>query len=74
MKSGVASMIMALKVVKDLKIPLKGNVIVECVVDEEYSGYGTLSCIEKGYQADAGICCETSDFNLAGIPHLLRCG
>jgi len=64
MKSGVAAMIMALKVVKDLKIPLKGDVIVECVVDEEYSGYGTLSCIAKGYQADAGICCETSDLNI----------
>ena len=64
MKSGVAAMIMALKVVKDLKICLKGDVIVECVVDEEYSGYGTLSCIAKGYQADAGICCETSDLNI----------
>ena len=64
MKSGVAAMIMALKIVKDLEIPLKGDVIVECVVDEEYSGYGTLSCIAKGYQADAGICCETSDLNI----------
>lgn len=64
MKSGVAAMIMALKLVKDLKISLNGDVIVECVVDEEYSGYGTLSCIAKGYQADAGICCETSDINI----------
>ena len=31
------------------------------MVDEEATGYGTLACIARGYKADAGICCETSD-------------
>jgi len=61
MKSGVAAMTMAVKVLKELNIGLKGSIILEYVVDEEYSGYGTLACLAKGYTASAGICCETSD-------------
>lgn len=61
MKSGVAAMTMAVKTLKEMKLALKGSVILEYVVDEEFTGYGTLACIARGYHADAGICCETSD-------------
>lgn len=60
MKAGVAAMTMALKAVIDSGIKLKGDVIMEYVMDEELTGNGTLACVMKGYQADAGICCETS--------------
>ncbi|MHA2406856.1 MAG: ArgE/DapE family deacylase [Candidatus Ranarchaeia archaeon] len=60
MKSGLAAMIMAVDVLKQCQIKLKGDVILECTMDEELSGNGTLACILRGYQADAGICCETS--------------
>lgn len=60
MKSGVAAMTMALKVIRDLNISLCGDIITEYVMDEELSGNGTLACVMKGYKADAGICCETS--------------
>ena len=52
-------MTMALKAIVDNKIRLKGDVILEFVMDEELSGNGTLACVMKGYKADAGICCET---------------
>ena len=38
--------------------------ILQYVVDEERTGIGTLACVQKGYTADAGICCETSDLNV----------
>ncbi|MGN1030253.1 MAG: ArgE/DapE family deacylase [Butyricicoccaceae bacterium] len=60
MKAGVAAMTMALKAVLDSGIKLKGDVIMEYVMDEELTGNGTLACVMKGYKADAGICCETS--------------
>ncbi len=60
MKSGVAAMSMALQAIRACDIALKGDVIVEYVMDEELTGNGTLACVLKGYKADAGICCETS--------------
>lgn len=60
MKSGVAAMTMAVEAVKLMGLNLKGDIILEYVVDEELSGNGTLACVMRGYKADAGICCETS--------------
>ncbi len=64
MKSGLAAMTMALDSLMRLNIRLKGDVILEYTVDEEQSGNGTLACVMKGYQADAGICCETSSLHV----------
>lgn len=60
MKSGVAAIIMAVKSIVESGSKLKGDVILDFVVDEELSGHGTLDTILRGYTADAGICCETS--------------
>lgn len=60
MKSGVAAMTMAVLAIKKCGIRLKGDVILEYVMDEELTGNGTLACVMKGIRADAGICCETS--------------
>jgi len=64
MKSGLAAMTMALDCLMELNVKLKGDVILEYVVDEEQTGNGTLACVMKGYQADAGICCETSSLHV----------
>jgi acetylornithine deacetylase len=64
MKSGLAAMTMAVIILKRLGIHLKGDVILEYVVDEERTGLGTLACVERGYMANAGICCETSDLEI----------
>ena len=60
MKSGAAAMTMAIRAIQACGIRLKGDLIVEYVMDEELTGNGTLACVMKGYKADAGICCETS--------------
>ncbi len=64
MKAGIASMTMAVTILKRLGIDLKGDVTIEYVVDEERTGLGTLACVDRGYTADAGICCETSDMQI----------
>jgi acetylornithine deacetylase len=56
MKGGLAAMTMAL----DAGLRLRGDVILEYVVDEELTGYGTLAAVQRGYRADAGISLETS--------------
>ena len=60
MKSGVVAMTMALKVLLEEGYRPDGDIIYEYVVDEEDTGNGTLSFVQKGYTANAGICCETS--------------
>ena len=64
MKSGLAAMIMAVDALVREGVKLKGDVILECVVDEESTGNGTLACVQKGIKADAGICCETSSMHI----------
>jgi acetylornithine deacetylase len=61
MKSGVASHIIAVQALRDAGITLKGDVLINIVIDEEVSGHGTLDTIIRGYSADAGISGETSD-------------
>lgn len=64
MKSGLAAMTMALETLISLNVRLKGDVILEYTMDEEATGNGTLACVTRGYQADAGICCETSSLHI----------
>jgi acetylornithine deacetylase len=64
MKSGLAAMTMAVAALVRSGVRVKGDVIVEYVVDEELSGNGTLACILRGYAADAGVCCETSSMRV----------
>ncbi|MDD4112244.1 MAG: ArgE/DapE family deacylase [Herbinix sp.] len=64
MKAGVAAMILAVKYIKDCKLELKGDIIIESVVDEEGGGNGTLACIAEGYKADAAIVTEPTGLNM----------
>lgn len=61
MKSGVASHILAVEFLKAAGVKLKGDVLINIVVDEEISGHGTLDTVIRGYKADAGISGETSE-------------
>ena len=61
MKGGAAGMIMALDSIIRSGIKLKGDVIVESVLDEEQGGASTVACCVKGYKADAAIITEPSD-------------
>ncbi len=48
MKSGLAAMVIALKILKDLNINVSGNLILNAVADEETGGnFGTKWCLEN---------------------------
>lgn len=53
MKAGVAAMAYALAAVERAGFGLRGEVILEAVIDEECSGNGALACIDAGFDADA---------------------
>lgn len=64
MKAGVAAMILALETLIENGVTLKGDVIIQSVVDEEGGGNGTLACIERGYVADAAIVTEPTSLEI----------
>ncbi len=64
MKSGNAAAIMALKVIRDSGIKLKGDVFISTNLDEDIGCQGTVEAIRLGYKADAGICPEPTELNL----------
>ncbi|MCC8179427.1 MAG: M20/M25/M40 family metallo-hydrolase, partial [Planctomycetes bacterium] len=64
MKGGLSAALSALAALRDCGIRLKGDVVVESVVDEEGGGNGTLACCCKGYRADAAIVPEPSQLQL----------
>ena len=63
MKAGVTAMIAAATAVHRARIPLKGDLIVAAVVDEEYASIGTEALV-KEYSADAAIVTEPTDLNM----------
>jgi len=65
MKGPIAGMIMAVKFILNLDLRLRGNIIIESVVNEELGGFnGTLSCIARGYKADAAIIAEPTGMDI----------
>jgi len=64
MKGGLAAAIGAIQCLIESDVKLKGDVIIESVVNEEHSGNGTLACIAKGIMADAAIIVESSEFDV----------
>jgi len=64
-KSGLTAQIMALGAIKRAGYQLKGDVILCNVVDEEQGGgNGTLSCIIRGYTAEAAINMDGSNLEI----------
>lgn len=67
MKSGLAGMIIALKILKKLNINLSGNLILNAVADEEVGGkLGTKWCLDnklKSIRCDFGIVGESTGYS-----------
>ncbi|MGO4496308.1 M20 family metallopeptidase [Paenibacillus sp. 2RAB27] len=65
MKGGLAASLMAIRCLRDLGVKLKGDVIAESVVDEEYGGSnGALAARLHGPDADMAIIPEPSNLKL----------
>ncbi|NVM19418.1 MAG: ArgE/DapE family deacylase [Candidatus Lokiarchaeota archaeon] len=67
MKGGLAAMVIALKILKELKIEDTGNLILNAVADEETGGkFGTGWCIDnplKPIKCDFAVIGEPTDFS-----------
>jgi acetylornithine deacetylase len=59
-KGGIIAALAAVRCLRELGITIRGDVILESVVNEEHAGNGTLACIARGYTADAAISGEPS--------------
>lgn len=55
MKGGSVAYLWAMRALRDLGAVPAAKVILQSVVEEECTGNGTLSLLEKGYRADAAI-------------------
>jgi len=65
-KCGLAIGLYALKCVRAVGLALRGNVILESVVDEEYAGaHGTLASRLRGHNADIAINAEPTGMVVA---------
>jgi len=65
MKGGVAAALMALTYLGEAGVKLRGDVVFECVVNEEHAGNGTLDLVGRGFSADAAICLEPTSNTIA---------
>jgi acetylornithine deacetylase len=61
MKGGLATNLLALRVLKALGFHPRGHIHIESVISEEDGGAGTLATILRGYRADAAIITEPTD-------------
>ncbi len=59
-KAGLAIMIFVGQCLRSLGLSLRGDVILESTVDEEWGGGGALATIQRGYRADAAIVFEAT--------------
>ena len=63
MKSQIACMMEAMRIVKELESPLNGDVIFAGIIDEEFGSLGAIDLIENG---------PAADFAIIGEPTMLR--
>ncbi|WP_100486963.1 ArgE/DapE family deacylase [Sporolactobacillus pectinivorans] len=64
MKGSLSAMILAAEVIKISGLRLKGDLIIQSIVDEEGGGNGTMACVERGYRADGAIVGEPTQLHL----------
>jgi acetylornithine deacetylase len=69
MKGGVACMLEAAATVRELGIPLAGDIVFATVVDEEIGGMGALALVDRGWRADAAILPESTALAISPICH-----
>ncbi len=66
MKGGLAALVVALEALRAVGVALAGEVVFAAVTDEESSGMGSWSVVqrfaERGLHPDAGLCAEPTEF------------
>ena len=68
MKGGVMAAAMAMAFLREAGVPLAGDVLLQCVVNEEHAGNGTLDLVRRGFKADGAIVLEPTH-NTISVSH-----
>lgn len=61
MKGGLMAAMLAMTYLREAGASLRGDVILQSVVNEEHAGNGTLDLVRRGYRADAAIVLEPTN-------------
>jgi acetylornithine deacetylase len=61
MKGGLVAALMAMAYLREAGVRLRGDVIVQSVVNEEHAGNGTLDLVARGIRADAAVVLEPTE-------------
>lgn len=61
MKGGLMAAILAVAYLRESGVRLKGDIIVQSVVNEEHAGNGTLDLVARGIRADAAVVLEPTE-------------
>lgn len=64
MKAGLAQMLWAVRALQHAGIRLRGDVVLQSVLEEETTGNGTLACVLRGYRTDAAILGEPTGLRI----------
>lgn len=64
MKAGITAFIMAWKILRELGLEPAAPVYLQSVIEEECTGNGALSCLVRGYTADAAIIPEPTSLRV----------
>jgi acetylornithine deacetylase len=65
MKAGLAINVFAMQALRRAGLQPASDVFLQSVIEEECTGNGTLSCVQRGYRADAAILTEPSGDGLS---------
>ena len=64
MKGGAVAALWAVRALTALEVPLRGDLVVACVLGEEDGGLGTYSTLARGWRADACIIPEPTSLDV----------
>lgn len=74
MKAGVSAILAIVHALREAKVQLRGELVVQTVIDEECSGNGALAALVSGATADAAIVAESTGGRLTKAhPGVLWC-
>ncbi|MET3803487.1 acetylornithine deacetylase [Nakamurella sp. UYEF19] len=64
MKGGLVASIWAVQALRAVGVPLRGDLLLACVVGEEDGGLGTYATLQRGWRADACVIPEPTSLDL----------
>jgi acetylornithine deacetylase len=65
MKAGLVASLWAVRGLSDLKVPLRGDLVLATVVGEEDGGLGTYALLRRGWRAEACVIPEPTSLDIA---------